>query len=160
MIAYYQSPIGVLEIEETECCISAIRILSDIHLIKKGTSSTLLNEAIKQLDEYFNGKRTLFDLPLYQEGTAFQKRAWDYLLDIPYGETRSYQDEAKAIGSPNGYRAAGSANGKNHIPIIIPCHRIINNNGKLGGYAYGLEIKQWLLNMEALYKESEMKNQI
>lgn len=154
MIGYYQSPIGILEIEETKNCISAIRILSKMPPNPENGSSALLNETIKQLDQYFNGKRNVFDIPLYQEGTDFQKRAWNYLQDIPYGETRSYQDEAQAIGSPNGYRATGSANGRNSILIIIPCHRVINNNGKLGGYAYGLEIKQWLLNMETLYKSS------
>lgn len=158
MIAYYQSPIGTLEIEDNNNCISAIRILSQMPSnTNNDTSSTLLNEAIRQLDEYFKGERTVFDLPLDQEGTVFQKKAWDYLLDIPYGETRSYQDEAQAIGSPNGYRATGSANGKNNIPIIIPCHRVINNNGKLGGYAYGLETKQWLLEMEKAYKNQSIK---
>ncbi|GAB6123349.1 methylated-DNA--[protein]-cysteine S-methyltransferase [Dysgonomonas termitidis] len=151
MKAFLQSPVGAIEIEETNGFISALRIVSEM----KQTDTILvpvLAEAIKQLKEYFAGEREIFDLPLAQEGTAFQQKAWDYLNTIPYGETVSYKQEAISIGSPKGCRAVGSANGKNNIAIIVPCHRVVNEGGKLGGYAYGLEVKRKLLELESRQK--------
>lgn len=148
---YYQSPVGILEISQCDDHISALRILSQIpDNVGMHVTSPLLEKAVRQLDEYFTCKRTHFDLPVKQEGTTFQKRAWDFLRTIPYGKTVSYKQEAEAIGSPRGSRAVGSANGKNNIPIIIPCHRVINEGGGLGGFAYEIEIKQYLLDMERL----------
>ena len=108
----------------------------------------LLLEAKKQLEEYFEGKRKVFDLPLEQEGTAFQKRVWEALENIPYGETRTYKEVAKMIGNEKASRAVGMANNKNNIPIIVPCHRVIGSNGKLVGYALGLDMKKYLLDLE------------
>ena len=108
----------------------------------------LLLEAKRQLKEYFEGKRKLFDLPLKQEGTEFQKKVWDALEKIPYGETRTYKEVAKMVGNEKAARAVGMANNKNNIPIIIPCHRVIGSNGKLVGYALGLEMKKYLLDLE------------
>jgi methylated-DNA-[protein]-cysteine S-methyltransferase len=113
-----------------------------------GESDPVLFDAKRQLEEYFCGKRRAFDLPLSPGGTDFQKRVWRALTDIPYGETRSYADIAAAVGSPKGFRAVGMANHVNPIPIIIPCHRVIGKNGKLTGYAGGLDMKTSLLAME------------
>lgn len=108
----------------------------------------LIRECYCQLEEYFDGKRKYFDIPLYIEGTDFQKKVWYALMDIPYGEVRSYKDIAIAINNEKAVRAVGNANNKNKIPIIIPCHRVIGINGKLVGYAGGLEIKEKLLELE------------
>jgi methylated-DNA-[protein]-cysteine S-methyltransferase len=102
----------------------------------------------RQLREYFQGKRTAFDLRLHPKGTPFQKAIWKALLDIPYGQTRSYGDIAKAVGRPKAVRAVGLANGRNPLPIIVPCHRVIGANGKLVGYGGGLPVKQALLDRE------------
>jgi methylated-DNA-[protein]-cysteine S-methyltransferase len=109
----------------------------------------LLLKAADELREYFEGKRKSFDLPLSPQGTAFQKSVWNSLLQIPYGETRSYKQIAGAVGCPAGYRAVGGANNRNPIAIIIPCHRVIGANGSLVGYGGGLELKKYLLALEA-----------
>lgn len=108
----------------------------------------LLREAERQLGEYFSGHRTEFDLPLNPKGTPFQRTVWEALLAIPYGETRSYREIAKAIGNPNACRAVGMANNRNPISILIPCHRVIGANGSLVGYGGGLPIKEYLLDLE------------
>lgn len=105
-----------------------------------------------QLEEYFGGKRKEFNVPLEVNGTEFQEKVWRALLEIPYGETRSYLDIAKKIGNPKAFRAVGMANNKNKIMIIIPCHRVIGSNKKLVGYAGGLEVKEKLLNIEKTFK--------
>jgi len=103
----------------------------------------------KQLTQYFDGHRTEFTVPLDpRKGTDFQKKCWDVLVKIPYGQTRSYQEVAKAAGSPLAFRAVGQANHVNPIPIIIPCHRVINADGHLGGYGGGLDVKEQLLSLE------------
>ena len=107
-----------------------------------------LAEPVRQLREYFDGRRRGFDLTLAPEGTPFQQRVWRELLTIPYGETISYGELARRIGSPNGSRAVGLANGANPISIIVPCHRVIGSNGKLTGYGGGLKNKEWLLALE------------
>ncbi|NLM73573.1 MAG: methylated-DNA--[protein]-cysteine S-methyltransferase [Clostridiaceae bacterium] len=112
------------------------------------TETPILKEAAKQLEEYFAGKRKTFDLPLSPKGTDFQRKVWDVLTRIPYGETLSYGDVAKKIGNPKACRAVGMANNKNPIPIIIPCHRVIGSSGKLVGYGGGLHIKEKLLELE------------
>lgn len=150
MKAFLQSPVGIIEIEENEGYISSVRIVSSIpeDLAEKQKTNKVVDLAIMQLNEYFAGKRKDFDLPLKQEGTPFQEKAWDYLSTIPYGQTATYKQEAEAIGSPNGYRAVGSANGRNNIAIIVPCHRVVNEGKGLGGYAYGLDAKKKLLELE------------
>lgn len=111
--------------------------------------SKMLDKAEKQLNEYLNGQRKSFDIPLMLEGTEFQKRVWAELQKIPYGETRSYKQIAAALKDPNASRAVGTANGRNPMSLIVPCHRVINAGGKLGGYAGGLPIKKILLDLEA-----------
>lgn len=105
-------------------------------------------ETEKQLDEYFAGERTDFDVPLDLQGTDFQKRVWEQLLDIPYGETRSYGDLARALGDPQMAQAVGAANGNNPISIIVPCHRVVGASGALTGYAGGVDVKAKLLALE------------
>lgn len=107
-------------------------------------------EARRQLVEYFNGERTEFDLKLNPEGTDFQKAVWKELSAIPFGEIRSYKDVAEAVGNPNASRAVGTANGKNPIPIIVPCHRVIGSNRQLTGFAFGLDAKRRLLELEGI----------
>ena len=109
---------------------------------------TVLKQTTKELDEYFEGKREEFDVPLLMVGSDFQKSVWQALLKIPYGETSSYKNQAKMIGNEKAVRAVANANGANAISIIIPCHRIIGSNGTLTGYAGGLELKQRLLEIE------------
>ncbi len=105
-------------------------------------------DAIRQILEYLEGKRTQFELPLDLRGTPFQCAVWTALLEIPYGQTRSYGDVASALGRPGAMRAVGSANGANPVPLIVPCHRVIAAGGKLGGYGGGVDLKRRLLAME------------
>ncbi len=117
--------------------------------IKKGDEvSEVISEAVQQLDEYFGGNRKNFNLKLDIEGTAFQKKVWNELKKIPYGDTCSYKDIAYHIKSPKAFRAVGTANGQNPFTIIIPCHRVIAANGQLGGYTGGLSKKEKLLSLE------------
>ncbi|WP_303297225.1 methylated-DNA--[protein]-cysteine S-methyltransferase [Megamonas funiformis] len=111
-------------------------------------TTELLSMATIQLDEYFQGKRTTFSLPFKLTGTPFQLAVWKELQNIPYGQTTSYKEIAQKINKPKAYRAVGMANNKNPLPIIIPCHRVIGSNGKLIGYAGGLNLKNYLLELE------------
>lgn len=111
-------------------------------------NDTFFTEAKTQILAYLDGQRNGFDLPLNPQGTAFQQQVWEQLRLIPYGQTRSYKDLALALGKPNGSRAVGLANGKNPLPILIPCHRVIAANGHLTGFAFGLETKAALLKLE------------
>jgi O-6-methylguanine DNA methyltransferase len=104
---------------------------------------------MRQIEEYFRGERQRFEFPLDLRGTDFQKRCWQALLEIPYGETRSYADIAQAVGSPRGFRAVGMANNRNPIAIVVPCHRVLASDGSLCGYGGGLEVKQHLLELES-----------
>jgi methylated-DNA-[protein]-cysteine S-methyltransferase len=108
----------------------------------------VLDRAVEQLGEYFDGTRTDFDLPLDPDGTDFQRQAWDTLVQIPFGETISYGEQARMLGDKNKSRAVGAANGKNPIPIVVPCHRVVGSNGQLTGFAGGLNVKAWLLDHE------------
>lgn len=110
----------------------------------------LLKKTAKQIDEYFNGERKVFDLPLVLHGTDFQIKVWEALKTIPFGETRSYGELAEMIGNPKACRAVGMANNRNPISIIVPCHRVIGHNGDLTGYAGGLKLKQKLLDLEKI----------
>ena len=109
----------------------------------------VLRETARQLTAYFAGDLREFDLPLVMKGTPFQIRAWTALQQIPYGETRSYAEQARVIGAPDAVRAVGAANGRNPIPIVVPCHRVIGSNGKLTGFGGGLPLKRWLLDHES-----------
>lgn len=137
--------------------ISLYLIATETHLIniqftqpQKALLQTteLLSMATIQLDEYFQGKRTTFSLPFKLTGTPFQLAVWKELQNIPYGKTTSYKEIAQKINKPKAYRAVGMANNKNPLPIIIPCHRVIGSNGKLIGYAGGLNLKNYLLELE------------
>lgn len=108
----------------------------------------LIQEAHRQLTEYLKGERKEFDLPIRMQGTDFQKQVWRALLDIPYGETRSYKQIAEAIGNPKAVRAVGRANNRNPLLVVVPCHRVIGADGKLIGYGAGIEKKEFLLNLE------------
>ena len=154
-VFYNDTKIGRLEIEENGEAITKIDFAKkeiEEYIEKKET--LLLKEAIKQLHEYLEGKRNLFDLPLAPEGTEFQNKVWNALKEIPFGETRSYGEIAKVIGNEKASRAVGMANNKNPIMIVIPCHRVIGANGKLVGYAGGVEVKEILLNLEKNYINS------
>ena len=143
---YYKSPIGILKIIcENNCLIS----LKPVEKADKSDSETELIKEIKtQLDEYFLGKRKKFDIKINPKGTEFQKKVFGELLRIPCGKIKSYSEIAAALGNLNAQRAVGSACNKNPIMIVIPCHRVISKNGKLGGFAYGNKIKQELLETE------------
>lgn len=119
----------------------------------KEESSTVLNQAQKELDEYFMGIRKIFSTPLLPIGTDFQKRVWKALLEIPYGETRSYMKTAERVNNPKGVRAVAQAIGANGISLFIPCHRVIGSNHSLTGFAGGLEAKRILLKIEGSYKD-------
>ncbi|MBQ3438274.1 MAG: methylated-DNA--[Fusobacterium sp.] len=120
-------------------------------LLRSFKESPLTKECIKQLKEYFLGKRKKFDIKLDIVGTEFQKSAWQALLKIPYGKTISYSEQAKMIKNEKAIRAIGGANGKNNLPILIPCHRVIGKNGDLVGYSGGIDIKIYLLELEKKY---------
>lgn len=147
----YDCILGKLYIAEKDNKITNIFINEPIDFKEFLFEETaLLRRAKEQLIEYFQGTRKVFNLPLGPEGTCFQKKVWEALLTIPYGKTCSYSDIAELIGSPKACRAIGGANGKNPIPIIIPCHRVIGKNGTLVGYTGGLHIKKQLLFVEGL----------
>lgn len=148
--SHITTPIGILKLEGDEMGIAAITFIEDEPaLTSKADIPEVLQDAVYQLEEYFSRKRTKFDLKLNPQGTEFQKRVWQHLLDIPYGKARTYLEMAKALGDPKVIRAAASANGKNPISIIIPCHRVIGSDGSLTGYAGGLHRKKWLLEHES-----------
>jgi methylated-DNA-[protein]-cysteine S-methyltransferase len=148
-IAYYSSPTGLIKVCSNGQGISALDFVNEKY--EQCISDKITDNAIKQLAEYFEGKRKEFDLPVYIEGTEFQLRVWEMLTKVKYGETASYKDMAKLVDNEKTSRAIGGANNKNPVGIILPCHRVIGSNGKLVGYAGGLDKKQWLL-------EHEMKN--
>ncbi|MEA5038540.1 MAG: methylated-DNA--[protein]-cysteine S-methyltransferase [Clostridiaceae bacterium] len=116
------------------------------------TCPPILEAAKQQLTEYFAGKRKIFDLPLQLHGTEFQRKCWQALAEIPYGETRSYRQQAEAIGNPKAFRAVGQSNHKNPIAIIVPCHRVIGADGGLCGFGGGLDMKQKLIALEQMYR--------
>ena len=145
---YYKSPLGPIEIIGGPDCILEVNFVEDM-LSVTAELTFCVKECVKQIDEYFKGKRQDFFLNLQPRGTDFQKAVWRELEKIPYGETASYSEIAGAIGKPTACRAVGSANGKNPIALIIPCHRVIGKNGKLTGYAGGLSRKAWLLALES-----------
>ena len=143
---YIKTPLGIAEIIGDENGVSSISVLDE------GTISTVipsaLQEAVKQLNEYFEGIRTDFDFKLNPKGTEFQQKVWKGLLQIPYGKTRTYLEQSKILGDVKAIRAVASANGKNPLWIVVPCHRVIGSNGSLTGYAGGLWRKKWLLEHE------------
>ena len=145
---YYQSEIGLIEIAGTEQEIWAVEFVEKA-ADPSAEIPPVLQECQKQIDEYFQGKRRKFQLPLRLEGTDFQKKVWQELMKIPYGQAVSYADIAQDIGNPNAVRAVGQANHRNPVSIILPCHRVIGRRGDLVGYGGGLWRKEWLLRHEA-----------
>lgn len=146
--SYFQSPIGEIKIQATEKEISSIEFVESLDLHDQSISNEITEQAVYQLEEYFNGQRQSFDLPLSDVGTDFQGSVWQQLKNISYGTTLAYKDIAKKIGKPKAMRAVGSANAKNPLAVVVPCHRVISSNGKLSGYAYGEDKKAWLINFE------------
>ncbi len=147
-IAVINSPIGKLEINGGPSGIESIIYLNSEEADISKSIPLELKEVVSQLKQYFNKERTDFDIKLAPKGTEFQLKVWKELQKIPYGKTVSYQQMANQLGNPKVIRAAASANGKNPIPIIIPCHRVIGSDGSLTGYAGGLPKKKWLLELE------------
>jgi methylated-DNA-[protein]-cysteine S-methyltransferase len=153
-IAYYKTPIGTAKIVGNEFGISSITVLDEE--IETTEIPLPLKKCVQQLEEYFKGKRTVFDIKLNPQGTDFQKKVWNELLNIPYGKTRTYLEQTKKLGDIKAIRAVASANGKNPIWIIIPCHRVIGSNGSLTGYAGGIWRKKWLLEHENPVKQQTL----
>ena len=143
---YMQTPLGIAEIIGDENGVSSISVIDE------GTISTVipfeLQNAVQQLNEYFSGNRTSFDFKLNPKGTEFQQKVWKGLLQIPFGKTRTYLEQSKILGDVKAIRAVASANGKNPLWIVVPCHRVIGSDGSLTGYAGGLWRKKWLLEHE------------
>ncbi|MDO4300124.1 MAG: methylated-DNA--[protein]-cysteine S-methyltransferase [Clostridia bacterium] len=146
----YSLPIGFIEIVDNGSEITGIHITDNCN--NDGVNSELSERAYTELNEYFEGKRKSFDLPIKAEGTEFQINVWKELTEIPYGETISYGELARRIGNPKASRAVGGANNKNPIIIVIPCHRVIGANGSLVGYGGGIEVKRYLLDLEKNFK--------
>jgi methylated-DNA-[protein]-cysteine S-methyltransferase len=144
--AFIKTPLGTAKITGDQQGIASISILEEGTITKKIPKD--LKEAVNQLQDYFNGKRTSFDFKLNPQGTEFQQKVWQALLDIPFGKTVSYMDITKKLGDVKAIRAVASANGKNPLWIVVPCHRVIGTNGSLTGYAGGLWRKKWLLEHE------------
>lgn len=148
------SPVGVLTLVANGVSLAAVLWECErenrvrLGTLREDHHHPTLLETERQLNEYFSGARTQFDLDLDFQGTEFQKQVWQALLDIPFGETRSYSDIAKTLGNPKAVRAVGAANGRNPISIIAPCHRVIGASGALTGFAGGLEAKAFLLTLE------------
>jgi methylated-DNA-[protein]-cysteine S-methyltransferase len=157
--AYYQSEIGLLEIVGQEAGLVSLRFVereADEDYHNPPNLLPVMVQCLHQLDEYFQAKRKAFELPLAPAGTDFQKKVWAQLLKIPYGETVSYMDIARAIGDEKSIRAVGTANGANPIAIVVPCHRVIGSNGKLIGYGGGVWRKEWLLNHERRHSSGQL----
>ena len=150
---YYKSPIGIINVlyaEEGVYKITLVKSIPEDYFEER--KNDLGDKVISELKEYFNGQRKDFDLPLIIQGTDFQRAVWEELRKINYGEIKTYSDIAKNIGKPNACRAVGNANNKNPFMIVIPCHRVIGKNKNSGGYAFGVDIRDKLLELEKLYK--------
>jgi len=151
---YMDSPVGQLQLVANETALVAVLWDGEkpnrvrLATLVEDPQHPVLIEARRQLQEYFAGQRNVFELPLDFAGTDFQKKVWQALLNIPYGQTRSYREIAEQVGNVKAVRAVGAANGKNPISIIAPCHRVIGSSGKLVGFAGGLDKKEILLNIE------------
>ena len=156
---YYKTPIGTAKIIGDKNGIQSVSVLNDDAISDKLLHSKIpecLQDCVLQLNEYFSGKRINFTLKLNPQGTSFQRRVWEELLNIPYNKTRTYLEQSKALGDVKAIRAVASANGKNPIWIIIPCHRVIGSDGSLTGYAGGIWRKKWLLAHENPIKQQSL----
>lgn len=145
--AFYEWDLGYIKLGYEENVLFYLGRTAGIDCDNKSDSFT--DDVFAQLQEYFEGKRTRFDFPYELRGTEFQKKVWNALCEIPYGETRSYKDIAVAIGNPKACRAVGMANNRNPISIVVPCHRVIGSDGKMVGYGGGLDMKEKLLKLES-----------
>lgn len=155
--AFYKSPIGNMEIKSDEEHITSVNFIKDnLKHTENSEGIKVLSQCKKELDEYFHGDRTTFNVPYKLYGTPFQEEVWGKLGSIPYGRTKSYKDVAQKIGSANLSRAVGQTNSLNPIAIIVPCHRVVGSNGNLTGYAGGLERKKWLLEFELKVKQPKL----
>ncbi len=152
MIETVSSPVGILTLTATDEALTGVWFDSskDGRVKKEGPAGTnpVLKRTREQLEEYFAGTRTEFDLPLQFSGTTFQQRVWNLLRTIPFGITTSYGELARRLGDPKATRAVGAANGQNPSPIIVPCHRVVGSRGELTGFGGGIERKRWLLEHE------------
>ncbi len=144
------TPIGTLRLHSNGLALTAIEFENRYELEGQRGEDKVLHEACRQLGEYFAGERRRFDLPLQAGGTEFQQQVWTALQHIPWGETRSYGELACELDNPKAVRAVGAANGRNPLPIVVPCHRVIGSNGKLTGFAGGLAAKHALLALEGV----------
>ena len=156
---YYKTPIGIAKIIGDKNGIESISVLNEDDFSEKLTEVKIpecLQDCVVQLEEYFAGTRTDFNLKLNPKGTEFQQNVWQELLKIPFAKTRSYLEQSKALGNVKAIRAVASANGKNPIWIVIPCHRIIGSDGSLTGYASGIWRKKWLLDHENPVKQQSL----
>lgn len=153
--AYLHTPIGIAKLEGDENGLSSITVL-DEEITPSTVIPVVLEDAVYQLNEYFEGKRELFSLSLIPDGTDFQKKVWNALQEIPYGKTISYLGLSKSLGDVKAIRAVAAANGKNPLWIVIPCHRVIGSDGSLTGYAGGLHRKKWLLDHENPVKQQTL----
>ena len=151
----FDSPVGRIALTSNDTHLKSVAF-SEVEVEESDTLPEILLQSAAQLKEYFAGTRTAFDLEIDPDGSVFQKNVWQRLLLVPYGVTRSYHDIAVELGSALNSRAVGTANGKNPIPIIVPCHRIIGHDGKLVGYAGGIERKRFLL----LHEEEHSKRDL
>ncbi len=153
--AFIHTPLGIAKLDGDENGLASITVLNDEIPIST-VIPELLEDAVYQLQEYFEGTRDSFSLTLNPNGTDFQKRVWDALQDIPYGKTLSYLELSKILGNVKAIRAVAAANGKNPLWIVIPCHRVIGSDGSLTGYAGGLHRKKWLLDHESPAKQQSL----
>jgi len=145
-VYFYATPIGKVRISAEEEYIRALEFVEEeeVKVNPKKVSNTIL-QCLTELDEYFTGIRKDFSIKVAQDGTQFQKKAWEALTKIPYGEVRSYAWEAEMLGRPKAVRAVGSANGANNLIIVVPCHRVVASSGAISGYGAGVWRKEWLL---------------
>lgn len=158
-ICHCPTKLGCLRIVANDRGITQIALVDAKPMQETEVANQWTQEAVRQIREYLDGRRTTFTVPLDPTGTPFQKQVWKALVEIPYGETRSYRDIAKQVGNPNACRAVGMANHRNPILLMIPCHRVIGASGKLTGYAAGLDKKEYLLRLEQETKRQTGKPQ-
>ncbi len=154
-ITYLKTPIGQLKITADELSVNSVLFVFNDTEMEEENLNKVVTQCKTELAEYFSGKRKKFEVPISQKGTEFQQKVWKELIKIPYGTTVSYNDIAIALGDKKSVRVVGSANGKNQISIIVPCHRVIGKDGSLTGYAGGMWRKKWLLNHEKEFSGGE-----
>ena len=152
---YFDSPIGILQVSCDEVNIVSIKFIDSPGKMIMD-DHPLLNQSVQQLKDYFSGRRMILEIPHVQPGTDFQQKIWELLVKIPFGKTITYKQLTAQFGDMKAIRAVASANGKNDLAILVPCHRVIGSNGSLTGYAGGLWRKKWLLDHESKFRQGEM----